>query len=289
MSEIDLRTAKLPLLFTVDGESKTAKTTAGEAMTAALLGRGLKVFEAEAGAFLRRLTICTLELLGYTDFDTDVPEILGDRLHEALVKVIKNDTAYETRDWPNLHSRLVERYVSVISNITEAQDAKDTWYEKIIKQATGSNYDVMVINARNPRERLREWGTPVFDLLVFCEPREAARRILKARGVEDPDDNQLNNQTADVEKRRHLDRHRDKYEYEDPKYIITYTDNTTASAANVIEQSFNNDSVDNQPDAKPATVRLDTTHINLEQTRAIISALALAAYDRQLALAPVVN
>jgi hypothetical protein len=277
MSEVDVPAASPLLLVTVEGEAKTAKTTGGFAITQALHGVGYKVYEADAGAFFRRLTICALEFLGYQDLDSDTREITSEELCARLVEVVENSAAFADREWPSLQSLLVERYVSVIGNSTKAQDAMDDWYGKVLSIAQNGEYDVLVINARNPRDRLRGLLSPTLDLVVYCEPGEAARRILFARGITEPTGEQLSAQTADVERRRHLDRNRDKYPYVDPKHIVEYTDMTPESAGLFIRQSWSAEYTNSAAGELPATIRLDTTHIDLAQTKAIIAALALAA------------
>ncbi len=281
MPKADTPTAKLPLLLTVDGESKTAKTTATDAICTALKNHGWRVYEADAGSFFRRMTVCALETLGFDDLNIEDPNIATQDLYTALKRIIGADAAFTDRDWPNLQSNLVERYVSVVGNATMAQNAKEVWFDKITKDAVARKSDILVINSRNPRERLRKWQSPVLDMLVYCEPGEAARRILFARGIEKPSNKQLAAQTADVERRRFLDRNRDKYVYVDPRHVIAYEDTTAGGVEQIVEQSWSLDSVHDAAEDLPATIRLDTTRINLKQTKAIISALALAAVNYQ--------
>ncbi len=282
MSELDLRSATRPWLITVDGEAKTAKTTAGDAISSALRELGMNVYEADAGAFFRRLTVGSLELLGYSNLTLidDVPQISADDLHKVLPTVIADDLAYDKRDdWDGLlKCKIVEKYVSVVGKTDESQHAMDDWYGRMLQEATEGSFDVLVINARNPRDRLRKWATPMLDLLVYCEPREAARRILSARGNKHPSDDDLDMQMTDVIARRTSDRERGSYPYQDPETSINYVDTTTGSVDSIIGASWSLDSIDMKA-SEPTTVRLDTTEINLKQTRDIVAALALAALE----------
>lgn len=265
--------------MTVDGEAKTAKTTAGKAIFGALQSHGLSVYEADAGAFFRLLTICVLELLGYQNLDEDARPIPDEELNSGLPKVIAGDLAYTKREWPSLQSVLVEKYVSVIGNTTLAQDAMDHWYKKTLDAATAGSYDALVINARNPRSRLQQWDTPTLDLSVYCDPEEAARRILKAKGVASPSDEQLKTMTEDVKRRRYLDRHKDKYPYVEPKNVLSYDGTDVNPAEAVVAKSWDERSAGSGREDLPVTIRLDTTHISLDNTQAIVAALAIAAYE----------
>ena len=232
----------MPLLITVDGEAKTAKTTAGSAISYALREQGMNVFEADAGAFFRRLTVGALELLGFRDL-TGI-EVLADisetDLHRILPEVIEKDLAYEKREWGGLIKfKIVEKYVSVIGKTIDSQNAMDDWYGRMLQAATQDPYDVLVINARNPRERLLNSAIPVPDLpLVYCKPREAARRILFARGNKNPTPLQLNVQETDVVTRRTSDRERSHYPYVEPEIRLPYTDETPAGAESSIRSSW---------------------------------------------------
>lgn len=262
-----------PYLLVVDGESKTAKTTATAAVRAALEQDGYSVYEADAGVFFRRMTICVLEDLGITDLSHKTQQRYTlDTLHQALDHVIATDAAFAERHWPNAESPAVEQYVSMIGNATAAQHAMETWYDKTIEFAQARQVETLVVNARNPRARMKHWKPPVLDLLVYCDPPEAARRILYAQGNTSPTMAELDAQTAAVMERRRLDRHRQTFPFEDPLEIVDC--DVLADAEPAAKDAVARSLAAHEP---PATIRLNTTHISLERTVAGIAALARAA------------
>jgi cytidylate kinase len=253
----------------LDGESKTGKTSVGDAIVDGLTSRGLQVYSADAGAFFRKLTAAIFGRLGL-DSET-VPDIDSHDLEATLVKVVRDGDAHDG-DWGDLEAPGIGRYVSVVGSYNEAVRAGDDWYVMTAQRALRAKPDALVLNGRNPGDRLagHDIGELSMGLLVQCDPWVAGIRVLRREGICAPTENQIQRAADQVMQRRLSDRSRETHPYQDPVYAVPYELGRTAPAAAIAaSRRYNADD--------PFPIRVETTNMPLGPMRAGMQELACTA------------
>jgi hypothetical protein len=253
----------------VNGESKTGKTSVGDAIVDGLTTRGLQVYSADAGAFFRCLTAAVFGRLG---LDTrTVPVIPSRELEATLAKVVRDNDAHDG-GWGDLEAPGIGRYVSVVGRNNDAVRAGDEWYVMTAQRAAHQRSDALVLNGRNPRERLDGYdiGELSMELLVQCDPWVAGIRVLRRAGNCDPTEDEIRKAAAQVMERRLSDRTRETHPYQDPIYAVPYELGRTSSES-VIAASRRYSAED------PFSIRVETTTMPLGRMRAGMQELACTA------------
>jgi cytidylate kinase len=263
-------------VISVDGGAKTSKSTVSEAITEALRLEGKNVKAADAGRFIRQITSASLQDLGATDPDQDI----STELDAAIARVIAADSAFDpTRQWDDLESRVVNRWVSEVGKRQSVQQQKMLWYKKIVEQAQAEGVEVLVINARNPISHLAvlaQAGSLHVCLSLFtdCDPREAAIRKLRSHGVTEPSGKEIEKERAAIIARRQLDltRPTDTFIRPADADMLQYT--LADSAAETIRRA-NAAAIA----GAPQTILFDTSTMTKQAMEAAASGLATTALE----------
>jgi cytidylate kinase len=253
----------------VDGESKTGKTSVGEAIVDGLTSQGLQVYSADAGAFFRRLTAAVFGRLGL-DPET-VPAIDSRDLETTLVKAARDGDAHDG-DWGDLEAPGIGRYVSVVGRYNDAVRAGDEWYVMTAQRAGHRRSDALVVNGRNPRGRLagHDIGELSMELLVQCDPWVAGTRVLRRAGICNPSEGQIRKAAGEVMERRLSDRTRETHPYRDPVYAVPYElGHSTPAEVIAATRRYVSD--------EPFPIRVETTSMPLSPMRAGVQELAYTA------------
>jgi cytidylate kinase len=256
----------------LDGESKTGKTTVGQAIEQAL-SPYFKVYTAAAGSFYRRVTLLAIEKHG--DYKPGATDWLDGSLRDALA----SDRAYdESRDWSDVHSKQVDELVSVAGQFDFMQAAGLDWWQKTADLAFQQGADVLVIDGRNPRKKLAPWreqhpgDMPIaLDICVYCTPEIAGERYARAHTDGEPTRAQISEARDMIAQRRHLDLTRTATPYVEPEDQILF-DPLSGDAAKTIRESF-----ETSEDAPPRVIRYDTTNSPMSVTLRQAGALAQSA------------
>jgi cytidylate kinase len=266
----------LPAIY-IDGETKTGKGAAGLAIADGLRAEGYRVYYDIAGEFFRRYVALVRQEL-QLDETADLPS--GVELEKAAAKVYESRRPFQKDlELGDLQRKSISESVAVLSKLPLVQKAGAEWYLQSAISAREQAADVLVLDGRNPRQRVSEVTAAkgpkvitVLDLYMTCAAEEAARRILLARGNSAPDEAQLGAQTAAVVRRREDDRHRTEVPFTAPVASITFVPGEI-SAQDIIEQSW-------QPQdghEAPVSIMLDNTHISKPDMLAAVASLAQAA------------
>jgi cytidylate kinase len=257
-------------IITINGESKVCKTTVGEIIAERMGGA-----TADAGQFFRGLTVDTFVELG-------VEAVMGPnpQLDAAVRRAIASGRAFELSDRGDLYRPTVEKMVSVVSKRPGAQQSGLEWYGRTLDNALASHVGALVLNGRNPNERLRD---PLIrtaqavdlSLLVDCDPSVAAERVLthKARkqGLAQPTKAEIDSMRNEIVFRRELDRGRDDFPFEFPGTLVHYEPGTTDPHYAVARALETGSAV------TPTEIYFDTTHLDFETMTEHADLLADAA------------
>lgn len=266
-----------PAIMLINGESKCGKTTAGDAITRWAEAHQLRASHADAGLFFRTITARALDTLGIVKPNIPLPD---DELCDVLAKVVSDESIFSPANaCKNPESPLVARNVSTVAQSRLAQDAGLIWFERTVEASMADEMDVVVVNGRDPRQRLQKWLTkkgfrPALDLLVQCDSYEAARRIVRG-----DDDVALRFQLELIEKRRQDDRER---------AILPFVG--AAGAVAGFEPSMYGNDLDWAAEQAalsawaaegdcPSTIILDTNHLSLAGTQKAVAALASYSFE----------
>jgi cytidylate kinase len=265
----------------IDGETKTGKGAAGLAIADALRADGLKVYYDIAGDFFRRYVAVVRQ---YLQLDEAAALPLGPVLEEAATKVYEWRKPFEKDlDLGDLQRQAISDSVAVLSKLPVVQQAGAEWYLRSAVAASEAGADVLVLDGRNPRQRVSEVTAvngpqvpTVLDLYMTCTPEEAARRVLLTRGITAPTAEELKERTDAVIARRQEDRNRAEVPFTPPTASVLF-DPVQASAAAAIAHSW-------QPleprHELPLTIVLDNTHLAKPDMLAAVAELARAALER---------
>lgn len=261
----------------VDGETKTGKGAAGKAMAEALKAAGHVVYYDVAGDFYRRYVAWVRIALGLGETDK-LPA--GRVLEEAARETYESGRAFEqSESLGDLQRPIISKSVSVLAELPLVQRAGIEWWGKTLELAEKAGAGVVVLDGRNPRQKVAEALETVtvplkvaLDLFMTCDPAVAGRRILLSRGVKEPDPMQLQAATGEVVKRREQDRDRPVHPFIIPPRSITYNP-ASMTPAGVIERSWDQ----NEGPDLPVPVKLDNSDLEMHVMLSAVSELAVEA------------
>jgi cytidylate kinase len=243
-------------IVTINGESKVCKTTVGDIVAGRIGGQ-----TADAGQFFRGLTVDVFDAMGDERVIAPNP-----RLDDAIRTVITSGRAFEFRDRGDLYRPAVEGMVTVVSSRPGVQQAGLEWYGRTIETAVATGVGALVLNGRNPNERMhdalvRTAQAVDLSLLVDCDPGEAARRVLahKARKADlpPPAPDEIAAMRDKITARSDLDRARDEFPFEVPDKVVVYEAGTT-DPHYAVERAREAGSA-----IAPAEIYFDTTELDL--------------------------
>ncbi|MEO7364389.1 MAG: hypothetical protein ABIV43_02680 [Candidatus Saccharimonadales bacterium] len=263
-----------PLLaIYVEGETKTGKGAASEAIATALKLQGVAVYFDVAGDFFRRFTAIIRREL---DLSPSAPLPDRERLAEIATELYKNRKAFAIDpSLGDLQRPEISNCVSQLGELPIAQEAAIDWYEQSVVQARQAEADVLVLDGRNPRhhvEALNQDVVTILDIYMICEPTVAAERVLLSAGNSQPTDQQLRPIIDNITNRRALDRQRPEWPFWWPEQHLAFTPGQ--------------DSVDQAISAthltaadSPLPLVIDNSHVPKQMMWDAVEALALAAYN----------
>jgi cytidylate kinase len=265
----------------IDGETKTGKGAASRAVADALQAAGYAVYYDVAGNFYRRFVALVRRELNL-DEAAALPE--GDALEHVAERLYSSGIIFEIHDdLGDLQRPAISNSVSILGTLPLAQRAGQEWFGRAAQQALSTGADVLVLDGRNPRDRIRQAEVPVrtvLDLYMRCEPEEAARRALRTQAIEDPSSDQLEHERLNVIERREQDRNRPNTPFIVPSVYVMFAphDMTALQAINQSWQRHGNNEL-------PLTITLDNTHLTKPDMLAIVSDLAVTALQAKQATA----
>jgi len=262
----------------VDGETKTGKGAASEAIAAALNDKGLQVYYDVAGDFFRRYVALVRADLGLKENE---PLPTGDVLQAAAEKVLVSRKPFEKDEaLGDLQRPAISQSVAVLSELPLVQQAGAQWWAMTLQLATQVGADVVVLDGRNPRNRVNdavaETGITVrvaLDMFMTCAAGEAARRTLRLEGITSPTTEELEAATHKVEQRRTRDRQRSERPFVVPSFTVSY-DPSHTTARQAVNQSWQREHDDGE---LPAAIKIDNTHFTEPEMLAAVQDLAVAA------------
>jgi len=275
---LDLGSMHDLLAVYVDGETKTGKGAASAAIADALKKEGLSIYYDVAGNFYRRYVAWVRLALKLAESD---PLPTGTVLEETAERLYRSGKAFERDDaiLGDLQRPAIGTSVSQLAELGIVQQADGDWCAETLKQARASDADVMVIDGRNPRAKFEkaehEIGltvTAVLDLYLTCEAQEAGRRLLVARGIGKPSDQQLAAAEEEVIARRAQDRNRTINPFVEPAVSVYYN-----PEAMTVEQALQQSWQAHKSNDLPLPIRLDNSQISKDDMLAAVTALATAA------------
>lgn len=263
----------------VDGETKTGKGAAGKAMAAALQAAGYTVYYDIAGDFYRRYVAWVRIALGLNETDK---LLTGPVLEASARKVYESGQAFERSEaLGDLQRPAISKSVSVLAELPLVQQAGIDWWGMTLELANQAGAEVVVLDGRNPRQKVAEAiktvDVPVrvmLDLFMTCNAEVAGLRVLRSRGLQEPNPEQLKTAAEEVEKRRTRDRNRPVHPFIIPPETIAY-DLASMTARQVIELSWGKHmGID-----LPVAIKLDNSHLAMDDMLSAVSGLAVAATD----------
>jgi cytidylate kinase len=278
-----LGSEQIPFAIYVDGETKTGKGSASEAIAKALENEGYNVYYDVAGDFYRRYTALAREQLELGEDDA-LPD--GDTLETVAKQLYDSKKIFERPEGlGDLQRPAISKYVSMLGELPLAQLAGKEWWAMTLRQVYKAGANVFVVDGRNPRLRMQEaiektglGLTTALDLYMTCEPREAARRTLLTSGVTTPTLEQISEETAHVADRRSRDRLRADTPFIVPANAIHY-DSVSTSTHDVLTQAW----VAHGAQELPTTIIIDNTTIAKPDMLAAVCGLATESMSFKIA------
>jgi hypothetical protein len=158
------------------------------------------------------------------------------------------------------------------------------WFERTVAASVTDDADVIVINGRDPRQRLQGWLTrnrlrPALDMLVQCDVGEAARRV--AGGA---DAATVRDQAELIEKRRQDDREREIFPFEGAAgAMVSFEPSVYGGDLDWAAEQAALSAWAAEGD-RPSTVVMDTTCLSLAGTQKAVAALASYSFETHVAL-----
>ena len=252
------------LAIYVEGETKTGKGAASEAIANTLHDEGVSVYHAVAGDFFRRFTAIIRRDLAL-DEAAPLPE--RDELTSIATKLFENREAFSIDPaLGDLQRPEISNCVSQLGELAIAQEAAVVWYEETVRQAIDGGYQVLVMDGRNPRRHVEELDAEVrtiLDIYMTCDPEIAARRTWAAKSVTDPSHEQISAEAAVVADRRQRDRERAEWPFHWPTEYFTLTDDATG----FVERSRQTG------DNPPLPIVIDNSALDLPTMTALVAQL----------------
>ncbi|MDB5169442.1 MAG: hypothetical protein JWO41_798 [Candidatus Saccharibacteria bacterium] len=261
----------------VDGETKTGKGAAGEAIAETLKAQGLNVHYDVAGDFYRRYVAMVRRDLHLAE--SDVLESTLD-LEATAASLYDSGEAFDQDETlGDLQRPAISQSVAVLGELEIAQKAGGEWFACAVQEAFEKQADVIVLDGRNPRLRitheLPELGIAVqtaLDLYMTCDVHEAARRVLVGRGLNNPSPEQIAAESQAVTARRELDRKRANRPFLEPSETVSFWP-SHQDVADILEESWDAERFGDLP----ATIILDNTAIPKDEMLAAVTSLASQA------------
>jgi cytidylate kinase len=269
----------LPAIY-IDGETKTGKGAAGLAIAETLRHAGYQVYYDVGGDFYRRYVAIVRQEL---QLDEASPLPTGSQLEEAAADVYASRKPFRNdAELGDLQRPAISQSVAVLSQLALVQQAGAEWCLESVHAAIDSGADVMVLDGRNPRQRIDEVTangpqvTTVLDLYMTCSPEQAARRVLFSRGRTEFSPEELEEQVDAVVRRRQQDRDRTEVPFVPPVASVIFTPGRAPAAAAIAHSWQPQNGHD-----LPLSIMLDNTYLDKPAMLAAVSELALAALARE--------
>jgi cytidylate kinase len=270
----------LPAIY-IDGETKTGKGAAGLAISESLRAAGRNVYYDVAGDFYRRFVAIVRQDM---QLDETAPLPTGPELEQTAAAVYESRKPFSPDpELGDLQRPAISESVAVLTQLALVQQAGIEWWLESVRSAVSSGADVIVLDGRNPREKVAKATAAegpkvetVLDLYMTCGVEEAARRVLLSRGVTAPSADELQAQTDAVEQRRQQDRNRTESPFTAPTASVIFMPGIGSAEAAVAHswQPQNGHEL-------PLSIMLDNTHLAKPDMLTAVSDLALAALNRE--------
>lgn len=253
-----------PRVVTIDGPSVSSKSSVLKVVHAELAVVADVQCEV-AGDFFRGITAEIYEQVG-----DDIGRVTCDpQALDALIEcALSGEDVYRPRSASELDSSVVDAHVSRIGRRDITQYAVQDWYDAKVNQAKLSERSFLILDGRNPRERIKshiEDGSVIsaLDLLLNCSVSVAAKRALirASRHSDVPVDSSpeaVAQKEIEITERREMDATRKIFPYEPPMYYLDFC--YPQQADGLVAKSWGN-----ATKGLPTTIRLDTTDLTLEE------------------------
>jgi hypothetical protein len=229
-------------LALIDGPSQVGKSTLTRGIANGLQTLpGLIIDTADAGEFFRGLGDSSLSRLGYEHYPSslELPDGAMDKVLEISEELIISGEAYAKRGQGDLHRQLVSDVASAVGREQFVQYASERWWEETVLNALEDDTKILVMNGRNPLDRVRdivEGRAEVsvgLHLLAECDPAVAAERLLLGRKDNplrrpaDPEllaayEQEFDRAEAQIVRRREDDTKRDTFPYVKPSHYVPF-------------------------------------------------------------------
>lgn len=263
-------------VLTVDGPSVSSKSSVLK-VAFGELSLSADVQCEVAGDFFRGVTAGIYQEVG-DDIDrvTSDPETL-----DRFIECVLNGRGVNQPTSPDdLDAAVIDANVSKIGQRDITQYAIQGWYDSKIEQAVRAKRSFLVLDGRNPRERIRqhiedETVVSALDLLLNCSVSVAATRALlrASRHSEVPIDDSpeaVAIKEREIIERREMDARRKIYPYKPPLFYLDYREWETGEG--LVAKSWGN-----AINGLPTTIRLDTTQLTLDEQSGKVRELVGAA------------
>ena len=212
------------LAIFVEGETKTGKGAASEAIAKTLEAQGLKVYYDVAGNFFRRYVAIIRRRLQLSENDPLPPT---QELIDVATELYRSGEAFEMDPTlGDLQRPTISQCVSILGELPIAQQAASDWFGSSLKRANAAKADVLLLDGRNPRLHIEmlqaELGIKVdtvLDIYMMCDPVVAAARMIDATA------SHVDNKAAadSIIDRRRRDRMRPDWPFIEPTNSIYFT------------------------------------------------------------------
>ena len=266
------------LAIYIEGETKTGKGAASEAIAKALKTQGISIYYDVAGDFFRRYVAIIRRRLEL-DEDDDLPDRA--ELEAAATELYENGGAFRVDPaLGDLQRPAISSSVSLLGELPIAQKAAVDWYVQSVKRAAASGAKVMILDGRNPRRHVEEHvrvpgvtTKTILDIYMTCEPSVAASRVLLGSGVKHPTNKQLAPIIENIVQRRALDRSRAEWPFWWPETNVSYTPGEQ-SAQKIIAESW-------QSDPSPLPIVIDNSYVPKQTMWTAVAELATIALAKK--------
>lgn len=263
-------------LFTIDGQSVCSKSSVLKVVYSELSGVADVQCEV-AGDFFRGVTVGI-----YAEVGDDIGRVSNEpqTLDELIERVLNGSDAKRPKSANELNAAVIDAHVSRIGERDITQYAIQEWYDTKVKEAQAAGKDYLILDGRNPRERIKrhiEAGSAVsaLDLLLYCSVSIAAERALlrASHHAKNPlpiTPQSIEAKTKEIVERREIDARRKVFPYSEPQSYINYR--TCDLGDGLVAKSWGN-----AKNGVPLTIRMDTTNLSLEHQSQKVRDLVSAA------------
>jgi cytidylate kinase len=265
------------LAIYIEGETKTGKGAASEAIAKALKAQDVSVYYDVAGDFFRRYVAIIRRQLSLSETD-DLPD--RSELEAVATALYENGGAFSIDPvLGDLQRPAISRSVSLLGELPIAQKAAVDWYVQSVKQAAAAGAQVMVLDGRNPRRHVEEHvrvpgvtTKTILDIYMTCEPSVAATRVLLGSGVKHPTNEQLAPIVENIAHRRALDRSRDEWPFWWPERHVLFVPGEQA-AQQIIAAAW-------QSEPAPLPIVIDNSYVPKQTMWTAVAELATIAVQK---------